>query len=353
MHSDDDPIDESRSHLNRSLLNLPDSPEAIVDLANALMAERGFKPERHDSCIAVEGVFSLKEPPQAFDMWEYFPECAQWLEGIFGGQLLSAEVHLDQAHPHCHVLVLLPLANGGPSGSNLIGYKQDSAKRLRAFFDSVASKYGLSMPRPALSPKDKAALSRQVHERIRETDDPVMRSRLYSRVSACINRDPRGFAQDLGIKAQQSPAAAMARLGQSPGHGPRTASAESAGNRRLQAAWDASPARSQPETPATAAPTPMGVASSSSADKAPLDQHPSCVGVASFLSTDHPSSPALIPESTVERDSDRPSAEWDTDLGDFSPQPTPARRDTKAWAQATVAALLADVRTPAPEEATA
>jgi hypothetical protein len=151
MHSDSDPIDETRSHLNVSLLDTPDTPEGVVEHANKLMAEKGFKPERVDACIAAEGVFSLRERPTAFDMFAYFAESARWLEKRLGGQLLSADVHLDQSHPHCHVLVLLPLVNGGPSGSSLIEYKHESGRRVQAFFEDVASRYGLHLPPPAIS----------------------------------------------------------------------------------------------------------------------------------------------------------------------------------------------------------
>ena len=205
MHSDSDPIDQTRSHLNLSLLDTPGTPEGIAELADRLMAERRFRPKRADACIAAEGMFSLREEPKTFDMVTYFSESARWFVNHFGGQLLSADVHMDQSHPHCHVLVLLPLVDGGPSGSSVIGFKQQSYKRRLAFFDQVASKYDLRMPPPPLSAADKRLQARQVHEHLQATGDPAIHSALWARFANGINRDPRGFGADLGLPTKPVP----------------------------------------------------------------------------------------------------------------------------------------------------
>jgi hypothetical protein len=377
----------TRSHLNVSLLDTPDTPEGVVEHANKLMAEKGFKPERVDACIAAEGVFSLRERPTAFDMFAYFAESARWLEKRLGGQLLSADVHLDQSHPHCHVLVLLPLVNGGPSGSSLIEYKHESGRRVQAFFEDVASRYGLHLPPPAISAANKKLLARLVHERMYATGDPATQSAAWPRFSNCVNRDPRGFAMDLGIPIQRQAATTVSLLAQSPGKGPKTAAGESAGNRRLDSAWESA-------GPAT---TPKGVAPSLSnhlgwlADRRgdgrfdpDRDQHPSRVGVASLVSNgpaaegQHcgPAEPAVpqapaqpleapvgppqtspepmaAPASrrrdvedivyVVERD-DFPADQWDSTRGERRPQPLPLPQANTGAAQAVAAELLARLK---------
>src|SRR5207245_6185490 len=50
-----------------------------------------------------------------------------WIEVYFAVPVLSAVVHVDEAAPHMHVL-LLPLLNGRMQGSDLVG----SRSRLRA-----------------------------------------------------------------------------------------------------------------------------------------------------------------------------------------------------------------------------
>ena len=326
MHSDSDPIDPTRSHLNLSLLDTPGTPKEVVELSDRLMAERGFRPKRADASIVVEGVFSLREEPKAFDMVAYFSESALWLVNNFGGQLLSADVHMDQSHPHCHVLVLLPLVVGGPSGSSVIGFKQQSYKRRLAFFDQVASKYDLRMPPPTLSAADKRLQARRVHEHLHATGDPAIYSALWSRFSNGINRDPRGYGADLGLPTKPVPT--LAQLAQLAGRGPRTAAEEKAGNRRMQSAWTAQAAAR--EVVAVPTSTTKGVASFSSrypggGNFGTEDEHPSCVAVASFSSTD-PASAASPPPLSVcpeppvftrTRDADLDPADFDPDRGEW------------------------------------
>ena len=326
MHSDSDPIDPTRSHLNLSLLDTPGTPKEVVELSDRLMAERGFRPKRADASIVVEGVFSLREEPKAFDMVAYFSESALWLVNNFGGQLLSADVHMDQSHPHCHVLVLLPLVVGGPSGSSVIGFKQQSYKRRLAFFDQVASKYDLRMPPPTLSAADKRLQARRVHEHLHATGDPAIYSTLWPRFSNGINRDPRGYGADLGLPTKPVPT--LAQLAQSAGRGPRTAAEETAGNRRMQSAWSGQGAvRGDVAAPAS---TTKGVASfpgspSVGGNLGSDDEHPSCVGVASFSSTGlSPAVPAMPltvwpepSEFTRTRDADLDPADFDHERGEY------------------------------------
>ena len=330
MHSDSDPIDSTRSHRNLSLLDTPGTPEGVVELADRLIAERGFRPKRADASIVVEGVFSLREELKTFDMVTYFSEAARWLVNHFDGQLLSADVHMDQSHPHCHVLVLLPLVDGGPSGSSVIGFKQQSHKRCLAFFEQVASKYDLRMPPPPLSAEDKRLQARRVHEHLHATGDPAIHSALWSRFSNGINRDPRGYGADLGLPTKPVPT--LAQLAQLAGRGPRTAAEEKAGNRRMQSAWTAQAAAR--EVVAVPTSTTKGVASFSSrhpggGNFGPEDEHPSCVAVASFSST-NPASAASPPPLSVcpeppvftrTRDADLDPADFDPDRGEhIAPQ---------------------------------
>ena len=326
MHSETDPIDQTRSHLNLSLLDTPGTPEGIAELADRLMAERRFRPKRADACIAAEGMFSLREEPKTFDMVTYFTESARWLANHFGGQLLSADVHMDQSHPHCHVLVLLPLIDGGPPGSSVIGFKHQSYKRRLAFFDQVASKYDLRMPPPPLSAADKRLQARQVHEHMYATGDPAIHSALWPRLSDGINRDPRGYRADLGLSIKPIPTLAL--LAQSAGRGPRTAAEETAGNRRMLSAWSAQVAV-RGDVAATAS-TAKGVASfpgspSVGGNLGPDDEHPSCVGVASFSSTGLGPAVNAMPltvcpkpsEFTRTRDADLDPADFDHERGEY------------------------------------
>lgn len=99
---------------------------------------------RKDYTQAVELLFSLP-PDTAINTQEYFERCVVWVERHFGaGNILSADVHRDEAAPHCHVLVL-PLVDGQMRGANLLALSH--VARLRDDFDKeVAKHYGMRRP---------------------------------------------------------------------------------------------------------------------------------------------------------------------------------------------------------------
>lgn len=212
-----------RAHLNQSLFGLPGTADGVVALATCTMEARGYKPKRHDATIAAEGVFSLAEVPASFDMAAYFGDCARWLEGSLGGLLLSADIHLDEDHPHCHAIVLLPLAGeaGGQSGSDIVGYKQATRDRKQALQRQVADRYGLRVVAVDLSAEQRKVLARDVHSELRAAQDPILASPLFPWVARCIDRDPVGAAQELGVGIRA--AHSLPVLAQSAGSGSRLA----------------------------------------------------------------------------------------------------------------------------------
>jgi hypothetical protein len=82
------------------------------------------------------------------------------VQSFFAVPVLSAVVHLDEAAPHLHVL-LLPLLNGRMVGSDLVGNKKRLQAMQSSFFDAVTARYGLTKPRAAKrlsrAVRDKAA----------------------------------------------------------------------------------------------------------------------------------------------------------------------------------------------------
>jgi hypothetical protein len=55
-------------------------------------------------------------------------------------------VHLDEAAPHCHVL-LLPLVNGRMVGSDLVGNRTRLQAMQTSFYEQVGRRYGLIRPK--------------------------------------------------------------------------------------------------------------------------------------------------------------------------------------------------------------
>lgn len=285
-------FDPERSHLNQALLNLPSTGAEVVALADRLMAARGFKPARRDAAIVVEGMFSLSEEPATFDMLDFFEQSARWMEASFGGDLLSVTVHRDEAYPHAHVLVLLPLVTRGPSGSDLIGHTRDKKARCEDHFKKVAQRFGLSRPFPKLSAASRNQLADQVRQYIATSDDPIRDSRWLPFLMRHIDRDPLSAARIAGI-ALPSAGPTLAALARSKGAGPRTAAAEAASDRRLHDAWEEGQrgngnAHMDVGSPSADAGTNahMGVDRQPAASREVVDpeavqiEHPPCVGVA-------------------------------------------------------------------------
>ncbi|HYE70281.1 MAG TPA: plasmid recombination protein [Aquabacterium sp.] len=245
-HSDTSHIDARRSHLNQSLLGLPASPGDVLSMSRAMMAAAGFKPRRKDAAIALEGVFSLREEGR-FDSVAYFSDCARWMLERFGGDLLAVDVHRDEPHVHCHVLLQLPLVPGGSSGSAMLGDIRALKQHTADFFAKVASPRGLRLPSPKMTGASKAAAAGSVHGHLAQTSDPALSSRLWAFIASSINRDPGAALKVLGLSMPGPASVPVLRaLAHSPGSGPASHAAESASDARLQAAWKA---RDSPRMP--------------------------------------------------------------------------------------------------------
>ena len=98
----DSHIDSSRIHLNYCLLG-DEAPEVISKAADALLEKATGK--RKDNVQAIECLFSLPLSASK-DTGAFFKACANWVEGHFGGMLMSFDVHLDETYPHAHALIL-------------------------------------------------------------------------------------------------------------------------------------------------------------------------------------------------------------------------------------------------------
>ena len=136
-------INPLRTALNEALCGLA-SPEAIAQHANDRMAAAGISKLRKDAVRAVEWLFSLPANHGINDR-RFFADATQWVADNFGGvdNLLCADIHRDEAAPHCHVLVL-PLMGGKMRGSAAVGGRGKLKALKNDFYDKVAKGYGLS-----------------------------------------------------------------------------------------------------------------------------------------------------------------------------------------------------------------
>lgn len=134
-------INPNLTHLNL-LLRGPSTAIEIVDKAEQLIKEAGITRMRKDAVWAVEYIISLS-PITKINSLSYFEDSATWIENYTGCPILSATVHLDEAAPHMHIL-LLPLIDGKMNGGRLVGYKTQLASLQKEFYREVSKRYGLA-----------------------------------------------------------------------------------------------------------------------------------------------------------------------------------------------------------------
>lgn len=135
-------IDPEKCSLNLNLIGGTD-PTKIARETEAKIVEATGKKLRRNGVLALEYVVSLR-PNNVIDINGYFPAVIEWLEDYLGCPIISAVVHLDEASPHMHVIVL-PLRNGRMMGSALVGYKGDLAALKQSHYKCVGQRFGLTM----------------------------------------------------------------------------------------------------------------------------------------------------------------------------------------------------------------
>ena len=195
-------IDSTRSGLNETLEGPPTAAD-VGQLAKDLMKAAGVTRLRKDAVMALEIVFSLP-PGHLPDDSAYFIDCVAWSRKYFGGVILSADIHRDEAAPHCHALIL-PLIDNRMDGGRMAGGKQKIAAMHKEFQEIVATRYGLRKPPPKLSGTAKQAAAQEVIRRFRETADAALKSTAWPTIRDAIENDPSSFLLALGIEMKAQP----------------------------------------------------------------------------------------------------------------------------------------------------
>ena len=235
-------IDASRMALNETLAG-PDSAAGVDALAKTLMASAGVVVGklRKDYTQAIELLFSLPTGT-AIDDGQYFRRCVEWAYELFGVvNILSADIHRDEATPHLHVLVL-PLVDGRMAGSTLKGRKETATMR-DSFYRDVAKAFGLKKPIGRMAGAARGQAVKAVMQAIEAMQDTILQSVLLETVKRAIERDPAPFVAALGIELGISKPAkqvrSMAQIFTSAGKGPKTIAIEKKASNTIviQKAW--------------------------------------------------------------------------------------------------------------------
>ena len=194
-------IDPTRSHLNYALLG-PATASGVAQLAKDLMRAAGVVKDRKNGVLGIEVLFSLPHGHPVDDR-VYFTACVDWAARYFRGasNILSADVHHDEAQLHCHVLIL-PLRDGKMSASKMVGNTQNLEAMQDQFYAEVAQLYGLRKPSRKLSVTAKKAGAKAVLQHLRETGDNALQSAGWANIRAGIENDPGPWLLTFGIEIE-------------------------------------------------------------------------------------------------------------------------------------------------------
>lgn len=196
----DSRIDAARSQLNVTLAGL-DTPEAVHDDAKRRMEAAGYERPRKDAVAFIEAVFSLRSDTNV-NVVEYFKACTAWAERHFGCPVATSDIHLDEAAPHCHVLIL-PLLDGLLNGSKLLGYGKAFNAHLDSFYAEVANGFGMHRS-TKLKGRAKATTVDAVIEALHQ-HQRLVADELWPLIRQQIQREPEPWALAMGINAATLP----------------------------------------------------------------------------------------------------------------------------------------------------
>lgn len=200
-------IDGQKICLNHSLCESVNTHDLIHKVKDSIdvYEEQTRKRIRHDAVLAIEVVFSVPVSRADINTEEYFKDCLAWtIEQFSPASLLTADVHLDEAAPHIHVILSCVTPNK-LIGSKIKGNKARYQERTDHFFHNVACKYGLNLPPIKLLKGDALRLANDVISRLEKSQDPMIQSPHYPLIRSMIQEDPVPFAMNLGIEIQTTP----------------------------------------------------------------------------------------------------------------------------------------------------
>jgi Plasmid recombination enzyme len=188
-------IDATHSHMNYCLEG-DASPSAIVAKVIGGMIEHKA---RKNAPHAVEVLISLPANWSG-DAKAVFMDSIPYLKEKLGADnFLSADVHLDEANPHMHVL-FMPLEHCEKKGR--LVWRSTLNKRTRelydGFFSEVGAKHGLDRP-IKLTPQMRSVLALAVIDIMNRSGDPAIKSKGWDANKMSIKANPKPYAVLFGI----------------------------------------------------------------------------------------------------------------------------------------------------------
>lgn len=197
-------IDHTRIGLNVILAGAATAAE-IAAIAESLLNDSGVGDLRRDAVRGIEIVISLPVV-STINNAAFFSDSLAWVREFFSVPVLSAVVHLDEAAPHCHVL-LLPLVNGRMVGSRLVGDR----KRLQAiqagFYAQVGQQHGLTRPKATrrLNSATRAKSASMAYTAIVDNPDLLLSADVEKAVNEAFGRNPEPLLAAMGMSIPTTP----------------------------------------------------------------------------------------------------------------------------------------------------
>lgn len=197
----DSHIDASRITEN-VLLAGPETADGVQALAGEWLTGAGIDTSklRRDHCQAIEVVFSLHEL-SGIEPVAYFRRCLEWVSAEIRLPVLSAVIHMDEAAPHFHVL-MLPV-----QGSIHVGNKSIARAPLKvlaeSFFNTVAGPAGLKRTGAKMVGEVKRMAVAAVLRTCEAQGLPEKNGALWPFFRAAIERDPTKAVQALNLSEEE------------------------------------------------------------------------------------------------------------------------------------------------------
>lgn len=195
------------------------SPREVADYARERMEAAGIGKLRKDAVRAIEWLFSLPAG-HGIDDHAYFRDAMLWVAAQSGGlkNILCADIHRDEAQPHCHVIVL-PLIGGKMLGSDLIGGRAKLAALKNDFHANVAKHYGLRREAGKLQGALRHEAVAMVLTKLNQSADAALKSKAWQAIREAVEANPRPFLTTLGLEEPQRKLRTMAQIFTSRGKG--------------------------------------------------------------------------------------------------------------------------------------
>lgn len=176
----------------------------VANYESSLLADAEFPhPLRIDSVRAIELIFSLPHDSKINHL-DYFSAASDWARKFYRVPILSSIVHIDEAAPHCHVL-MLPLVDGKMIGSALAGNKARYLATQSDFHTQVAAKYGLvrQSPQKRYSLAVRNDLACKALALIKSDRNLLNEPSVRDALMVSITANPASLASALGIELKQ------------------------------------------------------------------------------------------------------------------------------------------------------